>query len=177
MQIVAVGYQALLEILQLKAMPHYRASYIKYKGKPRSILANSQEIHEYSKSYAPKDLQDVFGQLKFALKYDGINLDVLALVFQKLDKDSLTRWIKKRPTSKYTRVIWFLYEMLVDEKLDIEDSKRLKHVDVLDEQKYFTAKPQKSSRHGVNNNLLGNKDFCAILRKTPTDLTLNQQTR
>ncbi len=48
----------------------------------------------------------------------------------------------------------------------MQDVKNVPYVDLLDSKKYYTSKATKSKRHAINNNLLGNKEFCLIVRKT-----------
>ena len=56
----------------------------------------------------------------------------------------------------------------MDKRLPLEDCQRIKYVDLLNPDGYFTAEAIKSARHGVNDNLLGNRYFCPLLRRTPT---------
>lgn len=162
----AVGYQALCEMYDLSVMPHFRKSYISTSGRGHEHHDNFSEIHIYPKTYSIKDFSDPFCHLEFALKYDGINLEVLRAIFHKLDGNSLSNYVQRHPTSKYSRIIWFLYEFLLSKSLDISINSNVRYVDVLDPKRYFCAKGTRSTRHRVNNNLLGNNSFCPIVRKT-----------
>lgn len=163
----AIGYQALVEFYNLSVIPHYRRSYI--TAQRASIqIDNNQEIHLYQKSYALKDPKNVFSQLEFAIKYDGINLEILEAVFEQIHSEEIEGAIKMHPSSKYLRMIWFLYEYLTEERLDIPDVKKLQYVNLLDPELYFTSKGIKSPRHYVYNNLIGFNKFCPIIRKTKT---------
>lgn len=172
MQKISVGYQALIDQLNLSALPHYRSSFIKTQGRLTNTHINHHEIHEYPKSYRPRNLDDPFTQLEFALKHDGINLEIISAFFNVTKKKKLCEWIQAQPTGKYRRITWFLYEWLRGETLDIPNCKKTKYIDVLDPEKYFTAKPIKSTRHRINNNLLGNPAFCPIIRRTSELQTL-----
>jgi len=163
---VPAGYQALIERFQLTPIPHFRTSYITDLRKVTVTVRDGHEEHEYSKNFALKNPDDVFAQLEFALKHDGLNLEILTLIFQSIDQQAITNWIQDRPNGKYTRRAWFLYEMLMEVTLDIPDCKGLKYVELLNPSDYFTVKSVNSSRHGVKNNLLGNKEFCPIIRRT-----------
>ena len=59
-----------------------------------------------------------------------------------------------------------LYEYLIDTHLSIPDVGKGNYIDLLDSKKYFTCKAIKSSRHRVNNNLLGDRDFSPTVRRT-----------
>ncbi|MBB71870.1 MAG: cell filamentation protein Fic [Legionellales bacterium] len=166
MQRVAMGYQALVEMFELKVIPHYRASYIRKHGAVKVASDHSREEYEYPKSYQVEDIHDPLAQLEFALKYDGFNLEIMKSVFERIEKECLCKWVQSKPNGRFNRIVWFLYEWLFDEVLDLEDIKRRDYVHVLDPALYFTGEPIKSRRHGVNNNLLGNRIFCPIIRRT-----------
>lgn len=163
---IAIGYKAICEKLSLIVIPHFRDSYIAKHGRGLSILNNHHEIHIYPKTYALKNENDLFENLEFALKYDGVNFEIIKAFFEKIEKKKVLEHIQKQPTGIYSRKIWFLYEFLMDEKLNLQDSKRLKYTDLLDTKIYFTGSAVKSPRHAVNNNLLGNKQFCPFVRRT-----------
>jgi Fic family protein len=165
--LIAIGYQALLEQFKLSVMPHYRQSYIISQGRGYVDLKNSPEIHVFPKTYALSEPDNPFQQLDFALKYDGINLEILHAVFKHLDSNLVKNTIQTHPTSKYARTLWFIYEFLSGITLDLPPIKKVKYFDLLDPKKYFTLLGTKISRQCINNNLLGTVDFCPILRKTP----------
>jgi hypothetical protein len=106
-------------------------------------------------------------QLEFAIKYDGINLAILLDIFLAIDEDELIAYIKTKPTGKYTRKIWFLYEFLLNKPLPIEDLKQGNYVELLESDKYYTLKNAINlKRYRIKNNLLGTRDFCPIVRKS-----------
>ena len=53
-------------------------------------------------------------------------------------------------------------------KLNLPDCKKVKYVDLLDSKLYFICKGVKSPRHSINDNLLGNYEYCPLLRRTVT---------
>ena len=158
------GYQALIEQNGLKVFPHFRVSYVTTRGQGSSQVVSGIEKHIYPKSYIPENT--LTGQLEFALKYDGINLEILKAIFQVCEITELERYIKGQPTSKYARKLWFLYEYLMDDQLDIADVGRGNYVDLLDQAAYITCKPVKSKRYRVNNNLLGTRELSPMVRRT-----------
>lgn len=166
MEKIPVGYAAIIKQYNLSVIPHYRASYITIQGRGQIQIHDNQETHIYPKSYAIKNEKNIFDQLEFALKYDGVNLEILQAVFEKLNIKEIEELVKSQPTSKYVRILWFLYEFLTENKLSVPELQRLKYIDVLDSDRYFTSQSIKSKRHRVNNNLIGNKNFCPIIRKT-----------
>lgn len=163
---IAIGYQAICEQLKLASLPHFSESYIAMHGRGKTVIDNNHEMHIYPKSYALKNPQDLLENLEFALKHEGMNLEIIEQLFRSLDKNEITKKIKQQPTGIYSRKIWYLYEFLIQEKLNLSDCKKIKYIDLLDEENYFTCKGIKSPRHGINDNLLGNREFCPFVRKT-----------
>ena len=161
-----VGYKALVDKYQLQSFSHFRWSYIALRGERRTYKENGQEYHIYRKSYDVKNQNDALLQIEFALKYDGVNLEILKAVFQYVSTIEVESFVRAYPTGKYARCIWFLFEKLTKQKLQLPDVSSGAYCDLLDSKAYYTAKPINSRRHRVRDNLLGNADFCLMVRKT-----------
>jgi len=162
----AIGYQALINQLELSVIPHYRQSYVTNKGRGYTHFGSPYDIHVYPINYALKDPNDPLQQIEFAIKYDGINLEILLAVFKKIDVKEIEIYIHQQPGGKYARIIWFLYEFLTGEIINVPAISKVSYVSILDPELYYTAPGIKSTKHKIYNNLLGTKDFCPILRKT-----------
>ena len=104
--------------------------------------------------------------LALALKYEGIDLYVLKAVFNAVSNLVVKKIIEAEPTGQYSRRIWFLYEWLMDIRLDIPCLKTGNYIDVLDEKLQYPGPSENSPRHRVRNNLPGVRDFCPLIRKT-----------
>ena len=113
-----------------------------------------------------KPNNDLISHLAFALKYEGIDLYILKKFFQYSGKEPVLNMIKKEPTSQYTRRVWFLYEWLMSETLEISDLKTGTYVEIANPKLQFTSSPINSTRHRVKNNLPGTQEFCPMVRKT-----------
>ncbi|MGV3526447.1 MAG: hypothetical protein ACO1RX_19670 [Candidatus Sericytochromatia bacterium] len=160
-----LGYQALVKKYQLQVMPHDRSSYLLNTGVQRVETTGHQVKTYYPASYWPGASDGE--QLAFALKYEGLNLAILSCLFQVMPAVELLRYIQSKPTGKYARRLWFLYEYLTGKRLALDDIKQGNYVDLLDSEAYYTAnQPEKVSRQRINNNLLGHADFCPLVRKT-----------
>ncbi len=161
-----VGYKLIVESLGLRTIPHYRDSYIAQQGRGKIVIENHHETHVYPKSYGLKNENDLLENLEFALKHDGINLEIIKACFERTGKASIVSYIQRQPTGIYARKIWYLYEFLMDERLPLEDCARLKFVSLLNPKAYFTGSNSKSPRHAINDNLFGNTKFCPVIRRT-----------
>ena len=173
-----VGYGELVRRYFLEVIPHYVKSFIAEKGRRKTVIEGHRRTEIYTKRYDPGDnLED---HLTFALKFEGINLEILNALFLVVDRKELERFIKETPAGKYARKIWFLYEYLMGKELDLDPAKVTNYVDLLDQSKYYTAKGIPHRRQKVTDNLLGDRLFCPMVRHTDNlknymDLQLNKK--
>ena len=109
---------------------------------------------------------DTYAQLKFALRYEGLNIGVLRAVIPKLDPLQLTADIRSEPHGAYARRIWFLYEKLTGRELDLPDLANGNYLPLADPEIYYTGPIRRSPRHRIQANLLGDLSFCFMIRRT-----------
>lgn len=118
--------------------------------------------------FTPRHKPDdsLHGHLVFALKYEGLDLAVLKALFDSIDVHLVADLLQGEPTGAYSRKIWFLYEWLWDERLDIEDAKQGNFVDLVNGTLQYLGACRDSRRHRVRNNPPDCKNFCPIIRRT-----------
>jgi Fic family protein len=119
----------------------------------------------YGPKYAPKR-DDVFDHIEFMLKYDDLNLDLLSLIFFRIEEQELTNYILQRPTGRYSRRMGYLYEWLTQRELKMEAIAGGNYIDLLDPERYVTGMKIRNSRWRINDNLIGVSEYCPIVRKT-----------
>lgn len=108
------------------------------------------------------------GQLVFALKWEGVDLGVLAALFKAVEPDEVAAIVRATPTGAFSRRTWFLYEWLTGRELDVPDPGKVRVVAVVNpEQQVALQKGTRSPRHKVIDNLPGTRDFCPMIRWTP----------
>lgn len=128
------------------------------------------EILEFQPSYRPADT--LAGDLQFALRYEGLNLTVLALLFAKLGAEPIRDLIAGQFQSALSRRIGYLYEWLTGQALDmapLEVSLKSSYVPLLDESLQFgmgLASSPRDAKYRVIDNLPGNPAFCPLVRRT-----------
>ena len=161
-----VGYEALIQKYNIETIPHWHYSFISIEDHTQKVEQEGSRVREiYPKRYGIDD--KTTAHLEFALKYDGVNLTLLRQIFQQMEQGELVEYIISKPTGKYARRLWFFYEFLMGIELPIEDLKQGNYVDLLERDRYYTIpNPQSIKRQRVRDNLLGNSDFCPIVRKT-----------
>lgn len=125
---------------------------------------NGEVIATYPPRYAPEP--NAMHHIEFYMKYDDLNLDFLKAVFTEITLEEITQYIQQKPRGKYERRIGMLYEFLMEKQIPVPDLGKENYIDLLDKEKYITGKKVKNTRWNINNNLLGNKDFCPIVRRT-----------
>src|SRR5437870_10733347 len=108
------------------------------------------------------------GQIVFALKWEGIDLGILAAVFKAVEPGEIAALVRATPTGAFARRTWFLYEWLTGRELDVPDPGKVRLVNVIDtEQQVALQKGTTSPRHKVIDNLPGTRRFCPMIRWTP----------
>ena len=166
-----VGYGYLIERFALPALPlPVKRGISEAVPARRSREIGGQSIEEFATSYAPEPT--VLGHLGFALRYEGLDLAVLSLLFAKIGPDALQVALHERPVSVTTRRLAFLFEWLTGEVLDLPVGaleKKLRYEPVLDEKLQYGLTGKANARFEkfkIIDNLPGTSAFCPLVRKT-----------
>lgn len=105
--------------------------------------------------------------LIFALKYEAVNLEFLARVFNAVQPALLEDWIRNEPTGAYARRIGFLYEWMTGRRLDVPDVPSGNYIEALEPEKYFVAtRSTNVQRWRVRDNMPGTAEFCPLIQRT-----------
>lgn len=163
-----VGYaKAIIDFALTVTTPH-RLTFIASKGAKRTIERDGKTVIVLPPAYG----QDprLTTQLTFALKHEGVNLEVLSALFERIDiapfERELDDLVAAHPTGRYVRQLWFLYEHLTDRRLRAGDLGTGNYVPLLDEAAYYTAPARRRPRYRILDNLLGTRAFCPMVRRT-----------
>lgn len=159
---IPAGYAALIEHFNLAVPLPPALAAIALRHGPKST--SSWQL--FTPRHRPD--QSLSGHLVFALKWEGVNLGVLAALFKAVQADDVAAIVRATPTGSFARRVWFLYEWLTGHRLDVPDSGKVRLVPVVDdEQQVALPKGFPSTRHRVANNLPGVAGFCPMIRWTP----------
>lgn len=161
---IPAGYDALVVRFNPQVIPNWHHSRIGKSNVRQTHNQDGQVFETYPSFLTPQD--SLGGHLEFALKYDGTNLEILSAIFEKAPEDELLAYIRSKPTGKYARRLWYLFELLTGKRLPIEDLTTANYVDLLEADAYYTADPVQVRRQRVNNNLLGDARFSPTVRRT-----------
>src|ERR1039458_7952585 len=161
---MTIGLCQLIEELKLQVLlPATRSQIV--AGARKTIAADGKVQEQYPENYMPKGL---IGNLRFALRYEPVALDVYLALFQTLETHQLEDWIRSEPTSIFARRAWYLYELLVGSRLDIPDLIPSGYIDLLDPEIHITGPRRLIRRQRINDNLLGAPGFSPLVRRTDT---------
>lgn len=159
-----LGYAWLAERFDLVTMPHWKESRSLSKGARRIIERDGRVIEYLPASQGPGD--DVFEQLEFALRREGLHLELLRkLLKTRMDPLELTAYVQTKPTGRYSRILWFLYEGFTGERLNLPDVKQGNYIDLLDSAIYVSGPETKIKRQRLNANILGTLSFAPAVRR------------
>lgn len=157
-----VGYAALIDSYGLAVPVPLTLAAIG----PRHKIYQADGWHLYTPRHQPE--ATLGGHLTFALRYEGLDLAVLKALFRVTGPEPIADMVRAAPTGAYARRIWFLYEWLLDQRLDLPDATRGAYVLVVDPDRQWAADSVLSPRHRVKNNLPGTPAFCPMVFRTPT---------
>lgn len=151
------GYAALIDALDL-AVPL-----------PRKMFATSDRhrMSDYGgwriMTVRHKPDATVEAHLVFALKYEGLDLHVLKKVFLAIGQEPIKAVVQTTPTGSYARRLWFLYEWLTGDEIDLPEPAVTNYVPVVDPKQQFCVDGEKLARYRVIDNLPGTPDFCPMV--------------
>src|SRR5260221_3564106 len=132
-------------------------------GARRTVIHNGRVLEQYPKTYAPSG---IFGNLRFALRYEPLDMGVWNALLHAMDRDELQNWVREAPTGRYARRAWVLYESLTDHTLDIPEVPPTGYVDLADSRLQMTGPVVRIRRQRVNLNLIGDTSYCVLIRRT-----------
>ena len=108
------------------------------------------------------------GHLTFALKHEGVHLELLSRLSAVAPVGDLQEWVRAEPTGQYARRSGYFYEWFTGRQLDVPDLTQGNYVDALDsERELVRPNSTNNTRWRVRDNLLGVRDFCPQVQRTP----------
>lgn len=134
-------------------------------GTRRTVIEDGRTVERYPVSYDYGDR--AADDIKFALRYEPIDLGILHGACLHIDPKELEDWYRREPTGAFSRRAWFFYEFLTGRTLDLPDATAVGRTPALDPSVHVVGPSQPSWRHRVDNNLLGGAALCPVVRLTP----------
>jgi hypothetical protein len=103
----------------------------------------------------------------FALKHEGVNLQVLAQALPMVPASQMLAGICEAPSGAYIRVACFLWEFFCKTELQGAPTISGPTIDVFDSKRYITTKGTRNAKWRVNFNGLGSLSYCVTVERTP----------
>ena len=156
-----IGYDYLIQTLQLNVLPLAR---------PASASPSvNRRVDSDTRILFPSGVaieNTLVGHLEFALRHEGVNLEVIDAAFEHLLPEDLIARLQATPTGEHIRRACFLWEWLTGKELNAGVVVKGGYVDLFPEDIYYTAALSTRARNfRVRNNALGTPDFCPIVRR------------
>lgn len=109
----------------------------------------------------------VVGHLEFALRHEGVNLEVIDAVFEHLPPMELSARLAMSPNGGPIRRACFLWEWLKNAELPVSAAPTGGYVDLFPAETYVTTpSPTNHRKFRVRNNALGTPAFCPSVLKS-----------
>jgi Fic/DOC family len=177
MPVTSVGYQRLIDRWKLPTLPLIQVARLDTRVRGREAQPDGTGMQLlFEPRYAPEATFE--GDLQFALKYEGLNLEVLELLFAQSGPQPLVAWLRTEPESSYARRAGFLYEWITGKELDVPElGTRTAYVFALDESLQFGIADAGglNRKFRVRDNLPGTREFCPLIRRTPAILQMTKE--
>lgn len=113
-------------------------------------------------------------QALFALKHEGVRLDLLVSALRRIPPAELVAWVRATPNSIYGRKLGHLWERLHQQRLSglADPGVASAYAPLFDPAQYFVGPTQRDARWRIEFNGLGDMYFCPVVRKTPALMAL-----
>ena len=155
------GYSYLVDALKLNVLPLARPAFAN-SSVNRRVDSDTRILFPTGVALE----NTLVGHLEFALRHEGVNLEVIDAVFEHLPPDALISRLRETPTGEHIRRACFLWEWLTGNELNTGVVVKGGYVDLFPEDIYCTAaQPTRAPNFRVRNNALGTPDFCPIVRR------------
>ncbi|WP_034299343.1 Fic family protein [Herbaspirillum sp. RV1423] len=162
-----LGYEALIRTHQLRVPPLRRVFLATERALEfRSVTAEGEERIELPLQRIA-DADSLVGRLTFAFKREHLNLTVLGALFEVPEVlVDVQAWLHDKPSSKYSRMAGYLATWLTGHEFDYSLAPGSPRVPLLDARYYVVGPAVTDPKFGIVNNLLGNKWFSPLIRRT-----------
>jgi hypothetical protein len=157
----SIGYARLIEQFSLRVRP---------LDAPASTSGSvNQRVNAHDRILFPRNVSiddSPVGHLEFALRHEGVNLEVIDAAFEHISPTDLSSRLKVAPTGVQIRRACHLWEWLTGRDLPTEGFAATGgYVDLFPRDTYVTSeKPVNKPKFRVRDNALGTADFCPIVR-------------
>lgn len=108
---------------------------------------------------------DLLGHLVFALKHQGVQLELIQAAAKRIDPQRIQAALDTNPNGKYLRQTGFLVEAFTSCKFSVKPSVTA-YTPLFDPKRYITGPSRRNAKYRVDQNGLGDLQFCPTVRRT-----------
>lgn len=162
----AIGYRWLQQTFDLSVVQPFAVE-SRIGGTRTTVHVEGVHHETYPEAYRPEGT--LSGHLAFALRYEGVHLELLSRLFAKPEvRSELEAWARREPTGAYSRRACFFCEWLHPAMpLDVPSVTQGNYIEALDPDDFIVGTPVRNKRWRVHDNLPGSLDYCPVIRRTP----------
>lgn len=158
---MAVGYEFLREVDHLPVFPVKRAAQVR----PVTRVMIEADLIAVPAGVAPTT-EDRFEHVLFALKHEGVNLQVLAHALRRIPAERLQQAVLDTPNGQYVRIAAHLWEAFNDAQLATRPDITAGYAEVFDSARYLVGQSRRDPRWRVDFNGLGPLVYCPTIERT-----------
>lgn len=155
------GYAHLLTIAPIHALEPAVVAEIRAVTR-KEVIGNTIAVN---RAMAPED-SDILGQVLFALKHEGVNLQILSQALPLILEADIRAAFEHSPNSQFIRRACYLWEYFTGQRIQSDIEIRQTYVPLFDPDAYITRPGEKSPRWRVTFNGLGSLGYCVTVRRT-----------
>lgn len=159
----SVGYDFLRRKLRLSVFPLLHPARV---APVQRILSMPNDGLHVPRTVAPASEAPI-EHLLFALKHEGINLQVLAQAMPHIEAADVLARLRDAPSSLYARQACFLWEWFTGRELTDLPAVAGAYGDLFDSEDYLTGPASRIAKWRINFNGLGSQHYCPTVRRTP----------
>jgi Fic family protein len=156
-----IGYSKLKTLLDLSAFDPPNPARLA----PVTKVTPTQDALLIPSKVAPQNDQPL-SHLLFALKHEGINLQLLSQALRKISAQEILAAIEQSPTGAYIRIACFLWEAFNQQELKVASLASGVVINLFDPEKYITGPSVRNAKWRINFNGLGSLDYCITVERT-----------
>ncbi|MDM0032377.1 Fic family protein [Variovorax sp. J22P271] len=148
--------------MNLAAVPPARPAIVRPVTRIQAI-----EGHWAVPAHVVPQTEDPLNHLLFALKHEGVNMQILAQALPKISAERMLKELNDFPNGQYIRAACYLWELHTGAVLEGKPDIAGGYVDLFDPERYVTGPDNRNSRWRLNFNGLGSPMYCATVERSP----------
>lgn len=158
-----VGYAFLAGLDGVTALPPVRRSFVG----PVTSLDTAPEGKQWVPASVAPTGNDLLAHVLFALKHEGVDLQILAQTLPRVPREQLEQAIEAKPGGIYLRKAGYLWELFTGQRVCERPRVTGARAALFDPDRYVVGPSRYDVRWRIDFNGLGTPRYCATVERTP----------